>query len=77
MRLAGYIPKYLKRKIDLQFLSILGSNNIHNRNNESNSTANVQVSHSSDNSIGIGFFASGFSLLIIGLLILCIINRVV
>ena len=54
----------------------LDANDTHDKNVTMNITNATQSFKGNDESIGIGFFASGFIILITGLLILCILNRI-
>ena len=59
------------------FLLILGANNAHTEYFKTDMSKSAQNDRINDESIiGIGFFTSGLIILMIGLLILCIINRV-
>ena len=54
------------------FLIFSDAKETHDKNVKMNITNATQVVEGKDGSIGIGFFASGFIILITGLLILCI-----
>ena len=67
---------YRRIIISKHFYYFSDTKDTHDENVKENITNTTQLVEDNDEAIGFGFFASGFIILITGLLILCILNRV-